>query len=145
MAVAVKVAEAFRTRLGLGEWRKVEYVGHGSCHPSAGHMFIFFAKSYSEELKQRGIESLQLVVTVPLSVYADVTLEEGLEIAIYPDHATVFVDTKPYGHYVHKHLSESEIAEMRHECEPCRLVMEAVGEADRQLKAEAETQKEDAK
>lgn len=142
--IAYRVADAFRTHLGFSDWKLVDGYGPDNSHPTPGNRYMFHARSGSGELARHGIYSLTLVVARPLTVYADVTLEEGLEIAIYPDNATVLVDTKPYGNYVRKILSESEIDEMRREWEPFRLVMEAVEAASAQLKAEAEAQKEDA-
>jgi hypothetical protein len=145
-AAAVRAAEAFRARLGLCGWGRVDDFGRGNFHPAPGHRHLFQARPDCDELRRLGIRSLTLVVTLPTSVFVDIILEGGVAALIVgPDRASLEVDMEPFAGLVCKSLTESEIDEMRREWEPFRLVMEAVADASGQLKAEAEAQKEDTK
>lgn len=64
-------------------------------------------------------------------------------LIVHPNRVYVTVSMKPFGGYAFATLSSREIDEMRRECEPFRLAMEAVEDADARLKAEAEAQEEE--
>ena len=143
--LAIRVADVFRTRLGLSDWERVLDLGSGNFLPVPGHRHLFHARSDSNELKRFGIYSLTLVVTLPESVFADIIVQGGpVSLTVRPDRVSMEVDMEPFCGLIYRSLTESEIAEMRREWEPFRIVMEAVEAASAQLKAEAEAQKEDA-
>lgn len=143
--IACRAADVFRTRLGLSDWERMVDLGSGNFDPTPGHRYLFHALSDSSELKRFGIYSLTLVIALPEHVSADIRLNRwGVSLIVRPGRVSVEVDMYPFGGLVYRSLTESEIDEMRRECEPFRIVMEAVEAASAQLKAEAEAQKEDA-
>lgn len=142
--LAIRVADAFRSRLGLSGWEWESDLGPGNFHPTPGHRHLFHAGPDSSELKRFGIYALTLVVTLPTSVFVDIILEGGdVALIVRPDRVSLRVGMEPFCGLIYRSLTESEIAEMRREWEPFRLVMEAVAEAEEQLKAEAEAQEEE--
>lgn len=142
LAVA-DIAEAFRARLGFGSWWHAREYGWAAGNPS-GYLHVYESREELEELERLGIRSVKLFVTYPTAVHAELTLSEGnVTVIVHPNRVYATVSMKPFGGYAFASLSSREIDEMRRECEPFRLAMEAVEDADAQLKAEAESQEEE--